>query len=96
MLITVHSPVAHVWFYLCTIGALLVLATYTWQFHKTPGAKQQVYVQLSKAAWLVFLVMAGISTELPDKLFWINLQLMAAALSPYYWFVFGTRGQQTV
>ncbi len=88
MSVVSYPHITNMWFYLFVIGGLISLATYTWQFRKTPGVKPQVFGQLCKGVWLLFLVMASISTEVPDKMFWIKLQLMAAILSPYFWFIF--------
>lgn len=80
--------IENVGFYLFVVAVLACLAIYTWQFRQIPGAMMAVLSQVCKAAWLLFLVLAGTSAELPDKIFWIGLQKMAAVLMPYLWLVF--------
>jgi len=88
MPIQAYQPIENIWVYLFVVGALISLATYTWQFRQMPGAKPQAFGQVCKGVWLLFLVLANVSTELPDKMLWIKLQSMAIALSPYFWFAF--------
>ena len=88
MSIVTYAPISNAWFYLLVVGAIIALSTYTWQFRKIPGAKEQVYLQLSKGAWLCFAVLVSNSNELQDKMFWYKLQDMASSLPPYFWFVF--------
>lgn len=83
-----YLPIENIWFFLLVIGMLISLMTYTWQFRKSPGAKPQVYGQACKAAWLLFMVLTSVGSELSDKIFWFKLNLMAIALSPYFWFTF--------
>ena len=83
-----YRPIENIGFYLLVFGALIVMATYIWQFRKMPGAKSQVYAQVSKCAWLLTLVFITIRPGLADKLFWNQLLQAACVLSPYFWFVF--------
>ncbi|VBB09479.1 histidine kinase [Lucifera butyrica] len=88
MPIKFYQPIQSIWFYLFVIGVLISLATYTWQFRKIPGAKQQVYIHACKFFWLLFQVLTSVSITLADKLFWFKLNQMAAVLTPYFWLVF--------
>lgn len=78
----------NIWFYMVTIAVLEALAIYAWQFRKMPGAVTQVIMLASKGVLLLSLVLVGISTELPAKLFWVKLQQITVGLILYLWFVF--------
>ena len=77
-----------IWSSLIVIAVLEALAVYLWQFRKSPGALPQIYGLACKAAWLLFQVLAIMSTGLPSKLFWVSLQRMLTYFLPYFWFVF--------
>lgn len=80
--------VANEWFYVLIIAILEVLAVYTWQFRKMPGAKMIVLAQIGKMIWLLSMVLASISAELPDKMFWISIQMVTAVWLVNIWFIF--------
>lgn len=82
------NPVTNINIFLFVIASLLVLATYTWQFNKIPGAKVQVYGQLCKAFWLLSMLLLSTSNTLSDKLFWVIIVQATSVLSPYLWFSF--------
>lgn len=79
--------VANGWFYLLIIAVLEALAVYTWQFRKMPGAKTIALAQVGKIIWLASLLLASIRTELPDKIVWITVQMVAAILLTNIWFI---------
>lgn len=84
-----HSySVVSEWFYLLIIAALEAQAVYTWRFRKMPGARMVVFGQICKMTWLLSLILASVSTELPDKIFWITVQKITAVLLPNFWLVF--------
>jgi signal transduction histidine kinase len=85
MSIESYDPINNIPYYLFVIAALLVLATYTWQFRKVPGAKAQVYGQICKGVLLLSLIMLSISSQLSDKIFWVQLLQAASILSPCFW-----------
>ena len=79
---------ANIWFYLLIIAFLEGLSLYFWRFRKLPGAFPQVYAQACKIVWILGLIMASISVDLPVKLFWLGLQNMSLLLLAYAWFMF--------
>lgn len=83
---TTVFPIENVEFYLLVIAGLIAMATYTWQFKNSPGAKQQVYLQLCKAAWLSLLLLVSSSSNLPAKVFWFQLYDIVAEITPFAWF----------
>lgn len=80
--------VANEWFYLLIIAILEALAVYTWQFRKMPGAKMIVLAQICKMIWLLSLVLASISAELTDKMFWVSIQMVTAVWLVNIWLIF--------
>lgn len=87
MVIHAYS-VTNEWFYLLIIAILEAQVVYTWQFRKMPGAMTVVIAQICKMIFLLSLVMASASMNLPDKIFWITVQKITAVLLPNLWLVF--------
>lgn len=88
MVASAYYHLENIGFYLFVIAVMEAIAIYTFQSRKMPGAMMAVISQVCKGAWLLFLVMASTSVELSDKIFWIGLQKMTAALMPYLWMMF--------
>ncbi|MDU2064630.1 MAG: histidine kinase N-terminal 7TM domain-containing protein [Sporomusaceae bacterium] len=82
-----YSAKAYIPFTLFVIGALIALATYTWQFRSLPGVKSQVGGQLCRGAWLLFMVFTGLSDP-SDKLLWVSLGECMSYFSSCFWFAF--------
>lgn len=78
----------NLWFHLAVVGALISLATFTWQFRNIPGAKPQVCSQIIKGLWLLSRVLISDCSALADKIFWYQIYTGASFLSSFVWFVF--------
>ena len=81
---TVENMGLHVF----AIMALEAQAIYTWQFREIPGAKTAALAQVCKGIWILAILMFSISTDLSNKIFWITVQKLTAALLPYIGLVF--------
>ncbi|MDU2063636.1 MAG: histidine kinase N-terminal 7TM domain-containing protein [Sporomusaceae bacterium] len=86
-----YRLITNSWFYLLVVGSLIAMATYTWQFRKAPGVKEQVYIEIFKGIWLSGLVMITVSTGASYKLFWAQVVQVASTIAPYFWFRFVIR-----
>ena len=69
MMDIVFSSFENINVYLLAIGWLIALTTYIWQFHQSPGAKQQVYLQLCKICCLILLLLLNENNTLQNKVF---------------------------
>jgi hypothetical protein len=68
----VFSSFGNIEVYLLAIGWLIALTTYTWQFHHSPGAKQQVYLQLCKICCLILLLLLNENNTINNKIFFFS------------------------
>lgn len=82
----IYQPIENIWFYLFVIGAFIGLATYTWQFRQTPGAKPQVYGQICKGVWMLSMVMCSLNGNLSEKICWLAISHISSLLMPFFWF----------
>lgn len=88
MAIGYYQPLGSIPFYIFAIAAILVLATYIWQFRESPGAKIQVYTLLCKVTWLLSHVLIAYSQTFSGKIFWIYAGYLSGLLLPYCWYIF--------
>jgi PAS domain S-box-containing protein len=65
-----------------------IVALLAWRRRQAPGAKPLVWLMLSSIVWLVGNALETVSLDLPDKLFWANLQYFSIAATPVLWLVF--------
>ncbi|MBP2636466.1 MAG: liaS [Firmicutes bacterium] len=88
MAIGYYQPLGNIPFYIFATAAILVLATYIWQFRESPGAKIQVYALLCKVTWLLSHVLIAYSQTFSGKIFWIYVGYLSGLLLPYCWYIF--------
>jgi len=84
----VFSSLGNIKVYLLAIGWLIVLSTYIWRFHHSPGAKQQVYLQLCKICSLIFLLLLNENNTLHNKVFLFLTFKGIMLIMPVFWFCF--------
>lgn len=65
-----------------------VVALLAWRRRQAPGAKPLMWLMLSSIAWLVSDALETASLDLPDKLFWGNVQYVSIAATPVLWMAF--------
>jgi len=82
----VFSSFGNIEVYLFAIGWLIALATYTWQFHNSPGAKQQVYLQLCKICSLILLLLLNENNTINKKIFFSLIFKSIMLIMPIFWF----------
>jgi hypothetical protein len=82
----VFSSFGNIKIYLLAIGWLIALATYTWQFHHSPGAKQQVYLQLCKICCLIVLLLLNENNTLHNKVLLFLTFKGIMLIMPVFWF----------
>lgn len=82
----VFSSFENIKVYLFAIGWLIALATYTWQFHHSPGAKQQVYLQLCKICCLILLLLLNENNTLHNKVIFFLTLKGILLIMPVFWF----------
>ena len=86
MMNIVFSSFGNIEVYLFAIGWLIALATYTWQFHRSPGAKQQVYLQLCKICSLILLLLLNENNTINKKILFFLTFKGIMLIMPIFWF----------
>lgn len=84
----IFHPIRDIGFYLLVIFILEALAIYIWQYRKSKGALPLVAGLLNRVLWLLSIVIIGVADELSEKLFWVNIQQLAATLSVFFYLLF--------
>ena len=81
-------PIQDIWFYLLAAFIIEALAGYVWQYRQSKGALILVLALLTRAVWILSLVVIGTAEELENKLLGVTIQQMMATLPALLWLIF--------
>ncbi|MCE5287389.1 MAG: histidine kinase, partial [Pelosinus sp.] len=77
-----------IWFYLLSAFTIEILAGYIWQYRQSKGALTLAAALLTRAIWLLSLVVISTAEDLESKLLGVTIQQMMAALPALWWLIF--------
>jgi len=83
------SPLgAHLWYPILVVFIMQGLAMFLWQFRQEPGARWQVYSQVSRMGWLVCLIFSDLSVDANGKIFWLLCYTALTYFTCFFWYQF--------
>lgn len=63
-----------------------ILGIYAWRNRAVPGAKSFAILMLIAMVWSLGLLLELSGTDLPTKIFWMNIRYLGAVTAPLAWF----------
>jgi PAS domain S-box-containing protein len=76
----------YIWLFLASIVITAILGIYAWRNRGVAGAKSFAILMLIAMVWSLGLLLELSGTDLPTKIFWMNIRYLGAVTAPLAWF----------